>query len=85
MKLTRSLWYFKEGATSHNIIFTLRAMRPSVRQKLEVIRRGISGAKKHIQPDTSAPTNRIAAGDFIALSRWDVVNTITLCEMRKDK
>ncbi|MFC5405817.1 hypothetical protein [Cohnella soli] len=32
------------------------------------------------QPDTSAPTKRIAPGDFVALSRWDVVNTFTLYE-----
>ncbi|WP_255414994.1 hypothetical protein [Cohnella sp. AR92] len=29
------------------------------------------------QPDTSAPTNRIAPGDFVALSRLDVVDTGT--------
>ncbi|MFC5406732.1 hypothetical protein [Cohnella soli] len=32
-------------------------------------------ARKRNQPDTSAPTKRIAPGDFVALSRWDVVNT----------
>ncbi|WP_268238736.1 hypothetical protein [Paenibacillus segetis] len=37
-------------------------------------------AKKMIQPDTSAPTNRIAAAPVGRLSRWDVVNTTTLAE-----
>lgn len=36
---------------------------------------------KREQPDTSAPTKRIAPGDFVALTRWDVVNTITLTEI----
>lgn len=41
----------------------------------------MAAAGKQIQPDTSAPTNRIAAGDFVALSRLDVVNTRTLSEI----
>jgi len=41
------------SGTSYNTIFTLWAIRPSIRQKLDVIRRGISVAWKHIQPDTS--------------------------------
>jgi hypothetical protein len=40
---------------------------------------------KHIQADTSAPTNRIAARDSDALSRWDVVNVRTLCEIAEIK
>jgi hypothetical protein len=44
------------------------------------IRSGISAAGKYFHPDTSAPTKRIAPGDFVALSRWDVVNTFTLDE-----
>ncbi|WP_442600515.1 hypothetical protein [Paenibacillus sp. KN14-4R] len=46
------------------------------------VRRGFdeafSVAGKQIQPDTSAPTKRIAPSDFVALSRWDVVNAVTL-------
>ncbi|TDL67673.1 hypothetical protein [Paenibacillus] len=38
-------------------------------------------SRKQIQPDTSAPTNRIAAAPVGRLSRWDVVNTITLDEI----
>lgn len=51
----------------------------SVRHEvLKWVRRGISVSKKQMQPDTSAPTKRIAPGHFVALSRWDVVNTTTL-------
>ncbi|WP_339303464.1 hypothetical protein [Paenibacillus sp. FSL R5-0519] len=38
-------------------------------------------SRKQIQPDTSAPTNRIAAAPFGRLSRWDVVDTVTLDEI----
>ncbi|MFC5406875.1 hypothetical protein [Cohnella soli] len=41
----------------------------------------MAAARKRNQPDTSAPTKRIAPGDSIALSRWDVVNTLTLSEI----
>ncbi|RKP55560.1 hypothetical protein D7Z26_10280 [Cohnella endophytica] len=65
-------------------MFTLRGIRPSVRQKSDVISRmQLAVAGKRIQPDTSAPTKRIAPGDFVALSRWDVVNTRTLSEIHE--
>ncbi|MFD0616886.1 hypothetical protein ACFQZR_05375 [Paenibacillus sp. GCM10027629] len=41
----------------------------------------LAAAEKQIQPDTSAPTKRIAPGDFVALSRWDVANTGSLGEI----
>ncbi|WP_379343537.1 hypothetical protein [Paenibacillus sp. GCM10027629] len=63
-------------------MFTLRAIRPSVRPKLDVdSRMQLAAAEKQIQPDTSAPTKRIAPGDFVALSRWDVANTGSLGEI----
>ncbi|MFC5402953.1 hypothetical protein [Cohnella soli] len=40
-------------------------------------------AAKRNQSDTSATTNRIALGDFVALSRWDVVNTFTFVKCDK--
>jgi hypothetical protein len=64
-------------STSPNTTFTLRAIRPSVRQERFTM--------KHIQADTSAQTNRIAARDSDALSRWDVVNVRTLCEIAEIK
>jgi|GEM_PF-4678409 len=67
--------------TSYNTMFTLRGIRPSVRQELdEVSKKYLTAAGKRNQPDTSAPTKRIATGDLVALSRWDVVNTRTLSE-----
>ncbi|TDL67676.1 MULTISPECIES: hypothetical protein [Paenibacillus] len=56
--------------TSANIISTLRTwwlLGPR-----EAIGRGGDSA------DTSAPTNRIAAAPVGRLSRWDVVDTVTL-------
>jgi len=63
-------------------MFTLRGIRPSVRQESdEGSKMQMAEAGKLIQPDTSAPTKRIAPGDFAALSRWDVVNIKTLYDM----
>ncbi|RKP55562.1 hypothetical protein D7Z26_10290 [Cohnella endophytica] len=74
--------FFMKSWTSDNTMFTLRAIRPSVRQELDVdSEMQLAVAGKRNQPDTSAPTKRIAPGDFVALSRWDVVNTGTLSEI----
>jgi hypothetical protein len=64
-----------------NTIFTLRAIRPSVRQKLDVdsgMQMTVAG--KRNKPDIPAPPNRIAAGHFVTLRWWGVVNTRTLSE-----
>ncbi|WP_256762487.1 hypothetical protein, partial [Cohnella sp. WQ 127256] len=45
------------------------------------IRRSIFSIWKQIQPDTSAPPNRIAASRFASLGWLDVVNTSTLEEI----
>jgi hypothetical protein len=51
-----------ESGPSYNTMFTLRAIRPSVRQKLDVDSvMQLTVAGKRSQPDTSAPPNRIAA------------------------
>ncbi|SEL10054.1 hypothetical protein SAMN05518856_107310 [Paenibacillus sp. OK003] len=50
------------AVTPANTMFTLRAIRPSDRQELDVgsgMQLAVAG--KRNQPDTSAPTNRIAA------------------------
>ncbi|MDQ0060007.1 hypothetical protein [Paenibacillus harenae] len=43
------------------------------------MRHSVFGKQK--QPDTSVPNKRIVPGDFVALSRGDVVNTTTLYEI----
>lgn len=50
---------------------------------LRSARRELAGEQN--QADTSAPTNRIAAAPYGALSRWDVVDTGTLGEIHKIK
>jgi hypothetical protein len=53
---------FSEALTSSNIVFTHRAIRPSVQPELEVdSMRQLAVAGKQIQLDTPAPPNLIAA------------------------
>jgi hypothetical protein len=42
--------------------------------------RQLAVAREHIQPDTPAPPNRVAASRFAPLGWWGVVNTRTLSE-----
>jgi hypothetical protein len=72
-----------KAGTSYNTIFTLRAIRPSVRKKLDVDSGMQLAAGKYFQPDTPAPPNRVAASRFAPLGWWGVVNTRTLYESRE--
>ncbi|CAM2882252.1 hypothetical protein PASE110613_05800 [Paenibacillus sediminis] len=63
----------KKSVTSANTVLTLRIIRPSVR-------RGIS-EKRNQRTHPHRLTALRAAGHFVALSRWDVVNTRTLAEI----
>jgi hypothetical protein len=38
-----------------------------------------------IQPDTPAPSNRVAASHFVPLGWWGVVNTTTLSEILAER
>jgi hypothetical protein len=58
----------KVAVTTHNTVFTLRAIRPSVRQKVDVDSGMQSAvATKQNQPDTPAPPNRIATSRYAPL------------------
>jgi hypothetical protein len=62
LKAGHDLIVVKRAVTSDNTIFTLRAIWPSVQQKLEVNSgKLLAVAEKRNQLDTSAPPNRIAA------------------------
>ncbi|MBP1938681.1 hypothetical protein, partial [Paenibacillus sediminis] len=73
------------SSTSHNTIFTLRkssclgpaGVRSGFGDEIPV-------AGKQIQPDTPAPPNRIAAGHFVTLRWWGVVNTTTLYKIKAE-
>jgi hypothetical protein len=76
------LEYSEKTPASDNTIFTLRGIRPSVRQKLEEDSKlQLAVAGKRNQPDTPAPPNRVAASLFVPLGWWGVVNTRTLDEI----
>jgi hypothetical protein len=83
LKLRTFEWNSKKAPASDNTIFTHRAIRLSVRQKLEADSgMRLAVAEKGNQPDTPAPPNRIAAGHYVTLRWWGVVNTRTLYEIR---